>query len=94
MLYAVKKPEDLVFRNELENYEQRTHFVFSQIVEEGEGNFEHGRIDVEKLNRLVPDFREREIYLCGPDAMMTTLVRLLKEQGISSSRLHYERFAF
>lgn len=54
---------------------------------------EKGRVDRERLARLVPDVREREVYLCGPPVMMKAVRTALAGLGVPGRLLHYERFA-
>ncbi len=55
---------------------------------------EEGRVDEEKIRRLVPDFAARDIYVCGPPPMMNGIVALLKTMSVSGEQIHYEKFAF
>ncbi|HBF34497.1 TPA: hypothetical protein DDW35_08025 [Candidatus Sumerlaeota bacterium] len=54
---------------------------------------EHGFIDIDRIKHLVPDFLERDIYLCGPPPMMQLTVAFLKKAGGHSNQIYYERFA-
>ena len=54
---------------------------------------EKGRLDAERLRRLVPDFRLRDIYICGPPIMMRQLLEILRVAGVPKRQLHHERFA-
>jgi ferredoxin-NADP reductase len=54
---------------------------------------EKGRVDRERLARLVPDLAAREVYLCGPPAMMRGVRAALASLGIPAARIHDERFA-
>lgn len=38
------------------------------------------------------DFRERDIYLCGPQGFMDQIIAILQQQGYDMDRLHCERF--
>ena len=40
-----------------------------------------------------PDVRERDIYICGPVPFMEHIKRMLKSQGVSKNRIHYEKFS-
>lgn len=54
-----------------------------------------GRLDLSRLDALdaeVPDWRERESWACGPEAMLTAAARAWSGAGIAD-RLHLERFA-
>jgi predicted ferric reductase len=54
---------------------------------------EHGFINVELIKRLVGDYAERDIFLCGPPAMMTAVSAELLKLGVPASRIESERFA-
>jgi predicted ferric reductase len=47
----------------------------------------------DNLVALVPDIAERDIYLCGPPAMMTAVLRSLRQLKVPSRQVHAERFA-
>lgn len=51
-------------------------------------------LDATDFERRYPDFRERDIYLCGPAGFMESMVSLLTELGYNLGRLHTERFQF
>lgn len=54
---------------------------------------ERGTIDQGLISRLVPDVRDRDVYLCGPPPMMRKIRRGLTSLGVPVSRIHWERFA-
>lgn len=94
LLYANKDTRDIVFQDELDELRQKypariIHILSDDPAYQGE----QGRIDEEKLRRLVPDAHEREVYLCGPGLMMDGLLRIFEKLGIASSRVHYEKFS-
>ncbi|RNH98196.1 oxidoreductase [Micromonospora aurantiaca] len=45
------------------------------------------------LAALVPDIHSRDVFICGPSAVTTTLLRSLRELGIPNTQLHAERFS-
>src|SRR5207253_8281447 len=47
----------------------------------------------EHLHELVPDVDQREIYACGPPAMLTLIERTLRRSGLHGHHVHIERFA-
>lgn len=51
-----------------------------------------GRLDLSRLDEIVPDWRERQTWACGPEAMLTAAERSWAAGGVSE-RLHLERFA-
>ena len=51
-----------------------------------------GRVDLARLDDLVPDWRERQTWACGPEPMLEAAQRTWAAAGIAD-RLHLERFA-
>lgn len=91
LLYANRSPKDVVFGEELDAMGVRRHDVFSQDAPDGA---ERGFVDEEKVRRLVPDFAERDIYVCGPPIMMDKLVAMFRALGVPKDRIHFEKFAY
>jgi ferredoxin-NADP reductase len=91
LLYAVKTAKDLVFASELRALTAHCHFILSQSA--ASDGYEHGRIDRSMLARLVPDVRDREVFVCGPPLMMQAVIATLHALQIRGSQIHYERFA-
>ena len=46
------------------------------------------------IQRLVPDVRDRDTYVCGPPAMTAAVVRALRGLGVPRAQIHDERFGF
>lgn len=51
-----------------------------------------GRLDLRRLDAEVPDWRERQTWACGPEAMLNEAERAWSAAGVGE-RLHLERFA-
>jgi ferredoxin-NADP reductase len=51
-----------------------------------------GRLDLSRLDDVVPDWRERQTWACGPEGMLNAAERVWSAAGIAE-RLHLERFA-
>lgn len=51
-----------------------------------------GRLDLDQLDRDVPDWRDRHTWACGPEGMLAQAERLWTAAGVGD-RLHLERFA-
>jgi ferredoxin-NADP reductase len=51
-----------------------------------------GRLDLSRLDAEVPDWRERQTWACGPEAMLDSAEQAWSAAGIKP-RLHLERFA-
>jgi len=94
LLYANRAQKDIVFRRELAELEQeggfRVHHVLSG---EPDWQGEKGRIDAGMIKRLVPDFAERDAFLCGPPPMVAAVSAALTGLGVSRTRIHSELFS-
>lgn len=55
------------------------------------GHLHHGRVDVTLLRRLLP-LKPFHFYICGPSAMLQSLVPALEDWGVPDARIHFEAF--
>lgn len=96
MLYGNRNSATLVFKNELDELAERAGgklrlvYVMS---DDPSWPGEKGRVDRERVARLVPDLADRDIYLCGPPVMMRGVRAALASLGVPAARIHDERFA-
>jgi ferredoxin-NADP reductase len=51
-----------------------------------------GRLDLTRLDEVVPDWRDRQVWACGPEGMLNAAERVWHDAGLAD-RLHLERFA-
>ncbi len=51
-----------------------------------------GRLDVQRLDEEVPDWRQRQTWACGPEPLLIEAERVWSAAGLAG-RLHLERFA-
>jgi ferredoxin-NADP reductase len=95
LMYSCSTFDEIVFREELDEMTQRKKRlrVFYTLTREGNWwDGEVGRLDGEKVKRLVPDHKERLCYICGPKAMVDAMKAVLKNAGISGNRTRTEKF--
>lgn len=89
LLYANKDARDVPLQQEIHALGIKTVYIYS---DEKVKNAEYGRIDAQRIAELVPDFKQRDVYLCGPPPMMSALIMQLSEAGLPLDQLHYEVF--
>lgn len=92
LLYSNRDPSDVVFEDELKALEAkglRLQLIFSDTAGPGQLT---GRITPELISKLVPDFLERDVYICGPPPMMQALASGLTTAGLAPGQLHIEFF--
>lgn len=94
---CAKRPEEIIFRKELELLGNRMPgLTLGFLIEERssrESWFGHmGRIDAVRLPILSPDFREREVFCCGPEPFMRAVRGMLEAAGFDMAHYHQESF--
>ncbi|MEK7643994.1 MAG: ferric reductase-like transmembrane domain-containing protein [Patescibacteria group bacterium] len=94
IFYASKNIEEICFLKEIEQLPFICNCVLSNQGDKCAIPHENGRIDMEKIKRLAPDYNDREIYVCGPKTMILSLKEQLKTAKYNLKHLHYELFAF
>ena len=95
---CARRPEEIIFRKELELLGSRMPGLsLGFLIEERssrESWFGHmGRIDAVRLPLLSPDFREREVFCCGPEPFMQAVRSMLDNAGFDMGRYHQESFS-
>jgi predicted ferric reductase len=85
------RPEDLVLRHEVAAIVRgRPRAVLHEIV----GPREQVGLDRTTLGRLVPDVRQRDLYVCGPEGFTRRVVGAARGLAVPDDRIHVEEFAF
>ena len=88
MIHSSHTERDALFREELLALSER-HPNF-RLLERFSS--QSGRLRMNDLDDLCPDWRERQTWACGPEAMLDDAERRWKSAGLRQ-RLHVERFA-
>ena len=81
--------EDLVLAKEVAELVRYRHGRLHEIV----GTREQADLDDKTLARLVPDLRDRDLYVCGPEGFVTGVVELAKRVGVPDEAIHHEAYA-
>ncbi|WP_020186976.1 hybrid-cluster NAD(P)-dependent oxidoreductase [Methylopila sp. 73B] len=98
-VHSARTPADIVFRDELERMARRdASFRFTAVceadaAEEAWGGF-RGRLTLPMLELIAPDWRTREVFVCGPAPYMTAVKAMLAGAGFDMARHHEESFDF
>ena len=83
-------PEDLVLRDEVAHEVARRGGRLHELI----GPRDQVRLDRHGLRALVPDLRDRDVYVCGPEGFQSALVAAAGEAGVPAARLHHDSFSF
>jgi stearoyl-CoA 9-desaturase NADPH oxidoreductase len=86
-LHSAPTEEDVIFHDELRDLEvsQPGYRLHLQLTKKD------GKLDFDNLDDLVPDWRDRPTWACGPAPMLDTVETLWDSAGLSED-LHMERF--
>lgn len=90
LLYRASTAEDLVFRGELEEMGRRRGADIRYLI--GPRTQRPDPIGPEVIGSLVPDAAERDVYVCGPPGLVTSVTATLRTLGVRRSRIHTEHF--
>lgn len=81
--------EDLALRDEIVALAERRDGRVHELV----GTRSQHLLDAASLRKLVPDVTRRDLYVCGPEEFVTSLVATARGMGITEEAIHYEAFS-
>ncbi len=87
-LHSAPTVEDVMFATELAEL-GRTHPGYRLTVRATRAD---GRLDLSRLADHVPDWRDRQTWVCGPEGLLAEAESLWTREGLAD-QLHLERFA-
>lgn len=98
-VHSARTPEDIIFRHEFSYLcalSDKLRVVHVCEAPGGEPAWAGpvGRLSLDLLVRHVPDYRDREVFVCGPAGYMEAARKMLCEGGHDPSRYHQESFNF
>lgn len=96
-VHSARTPSDIVFHEELTRIQALMPGLRVLNVCEGLGTDADwtgpvGRLSLELLSESVPDFKEREVFTCGPQGYMDAVKALLRSGGFDFQHYHQESF--
>ncbi|GAA3437800.1 ferredoxin reductase family protein [Kutzneria kofuensis] len=89
-VYRANQWEDTVLANELRHLAQRMGARLHMVV----GPVDDKLLSAAHLAELVPDVRERDVFVCGPPGMTDAVLTTLRALAVPAEQCHAERFAF
>jgi propane monooxygenase reductase subunit len=97
--YGARTPNDLFYIDEINALgDSLVDFTFVACVSDSAGVRSSGSVAVEEGNvtdvvqRLEPDVRKTEVYLCGPPPMVDAALDFLDVCGTPSDQIFYDKF--
>ncbi len=96
LLYCSRDASDFIFREELEQLQQRhSNLQVFATVTRAAGTVWmglKGRFTTAILGHLVPDIAKRRVHVCGPSAMMSAVLDMLRELQVPDDHVLTEAF--
>ena len=93
LIYRASRDADVVFRDELDAIASRRgarlHLLTGRRARLG-----HDPLSAQALALNVPDLRERDVYVCGPDGMAQSVIVALRHNRVPRRQIHFESFEF
>jgi predicted ferric reductase len=93
VIYRVLHEDDIVFGDELERLSERRGVTVRYVVGDHLSAWGRDLLSTAHLRELVPDVADRDVFLCGPPAMVAAIERSVRRAGVPRRCLHVERFA-
>lgn len=96
-VHSARTPEDIPFRQELDLMAGAMPRLRVAHVCEEDGSASpwpgpRGRLTLDQLRDLAPDFLAREVFTCGPPGYMRAVREMLSGAGFPMDRYHQESF--
>ena len=92
VLFRASKEEDLVLKKEMDylafnsDGSIRVHYLV--------GPRKNHPMSAASLKALVPTFADSDIYICGPEPLVSAVRKAAEDLGVPKNRFHDEAFAF
>jgi len=94
LVYRAVSADDVLFRDEITEIGTRRGVVLHALLGAEIGDDLTDQLGIPAIMRLVPDVRDRDVFVCGPPAMVDAVRRRLHRIGVPAEQIHFERFEF
>jgi ferredoxin-NADP reductase len=94
VIYRARGEDELVFREELEWLAQERGARVWYVLGGRDDPWPRRVFTQRGMRQLVPDVRRRDVYLCGPEGMVSTSVRTLRRMRVPRRQIHLDPFEF
>ena len=96
LIYCVHHETEILFRDDLESwFKERPNWRLIYICSsQPDWKGENGRLTPEKAYSLIGESLEGTFFLCGPTALISSLVKFLRQHGVPKRKIKREPFVF
>ncbi len=92
LIYRASRPEQLVFRGELERLAAQVGVRVHYVVGRRADPWPRYALTFAGLTQLVPDVQNRDVYLCGPPGLVDSAIVTLRYLGVPNRQIHLDPF--
>ena len=89
-IYRVSDGEHAALRNELDEFATRNGWNVVYL----EGSRDQHPMTVNYMSQYAPALLHSDIYVCGPNGFMDSVIKMVTTAGVPEKRIHHESFAF
>ena len=93
VIYRVIREEEAYLRHELDDLARKRGAAIHYVVGDHRDPANRQLMSAKHLKSLVPDLAQRDVYLCGPPAMMRMVEASVKRVGVPARSVHTDKFA-
>lgn len=93
LIHRAITDDELVLGDELDRIARGRSARIHRVVGDHRDPRSADLLSAERLSALVPDVAGREVFVCGPPAMMAAVSSSLRAAGVPAGAIHCERFA-
>ncbi len=83
------RERDLVLRGEVIELVRSRRGTLHELV----GDRERASVNERTISYLVPDLADRDVFVCGPEGFVASVVSAARNLGVPSESIHHEAFA-
>jgi ferredoxin-NADP reductase len=94
LIYRARSWDEVVFRSELDTLAGLRGATVTYLVGRRGHEVPADPLGPGWIRHLVPDVATRDVYICGPDPMMSVAARSLRALRVPEAQIHVERFAY
>ncbi|MFC1691813.1 ferredoxin--NADP reductase [Nanoarchaeota archaeon] len=95
LLFSVRNQDEIIFKDELEEYENSNFKKIITLTREEDGTDwkgSRGRIDKKIIEENLADVNDSVFYICGSFEFANTLEAYLEELGVAKDNIHSEKW--
>lgn len=94
LIWSNKTAIDEIYQAELASFEAASKLrVIRFFTKEKKTGYLSGRVTADIISQLIPDVKERSVYICGPGKFIIELEKDLLQSGLPPRQIHTEKFS-